>query len=118
MFISRWRAPRTVFAACNPVTGNTAALELRAAVGRVGIAFGSTGLPVQFPLPRHWPSPVRVGRVTERSPDHAAMGLAASPSPVRDQAERDQTRHASLMRRARSSGRFRRSRDAKLFGPP
>jgi len=33
---------------------------------------------------------------------------AASPSPVRDQ-----TRHTSLMRRARSSGRFRRSRDAK-----
>jgi hypothetical protein len=43
---------------------------------------------------------------------------AASPSPARDQAERDQTRHASVMRRARSCGRFSRSREAKLFGPP
>ncbi len=32
--------------------------------------------------------------------------------------ECDQSRHASLMRRARSSGRFRNSREAKLFGPP
>jgi hypothetical protein len=27
--------------------------------GRVGIASGSTGLSVQFPSPRHWPSPAR-----------------------------------------------------------
>src|SRR6266446_6854918 len=106
------------FATPQPVTADAAALELRAAAGRVGIAFGSTGLPVQFPLPRHWPSPTRVGRVTGGSPDHAGMGSTASRSPVRDQAERDQTGHASLMRRASAPGRFRRSRDAKLFGPP
>src|SRR5262249_35649697 len=71
-------ASRTAFAACHPVTANTAALELRAAAGRVGIAFGSTGLPDQFPLPRHWPSLARVERVTGRSPDQAPMGSAAS----------------------------------------
>src|SRR6266481_4728510 len=43
---------------------------------------------------------------------------AVSPPPLRDRGERDQTWHTSLMRRARSSGRFRRSREAKLFGPP
>src|SRR5215471_388072 len=66
-------APRTVVAADKPVTANAAALELWAAAGRVGMAFGSTGLPVQFPLPRRWPSPVRVGRVIGQSPRHAVM---------------------------------------------
>src|SRR5258708_3656230 len=33
-------------------------------------------------------------------------------------AERDQSPHASLMRRAWSSGPFRNSREAELFGPP
>src|SRR6266481_3862161 len=108
------------FATPQPVTADAAALELRAAAGRVGIAFGSTGLPVQFPLPRHWPSPARVGRVTGRSADQAAMGSVAGCVSIActRSAERDQTRHASLMRRARSSGLFRRSREAKLFEPP
>ena len=61
-----------------PVTPNMAAFELWAAAGRARIAFGSTGLSVQFPSPRH---------------------LAL-------------TRHTSLMPRARSSGQFRRQREA------
>src|SRR5258708_31130498 len=65
------------FVASKPVAADTAALDLRAAAGRVGIAFGSTGLSVQFPLARHWPSPTRVGRVTGRSPDQAARGSTA-----------------------------------------
>ena len=43
-----------------PVTEMAAALELRGRPrGRVGIASGSTGVSVQFPLPRHRPSPAR-----------------------------------------------------------
>src|SRR5215475_11897675 len=77
MSASQRRASRTAFAACHPVTANAAALELRAAAGRIGIAFGSTGVPVQFPLPRHWLSPARVGRV-KGSPVTRSL-----PSPAR-----------------------------------
>src|SRR5712691_4861980 len=108
------------FAASKPVTAVAAALELRAAAGRVGIAFGSTGCRCNSRCPDIGPRrpacDASEGDLLIR-PQWVRL-RAASPLPVRDQAERDQTRHASVMRRARSCGRFSRSREAKLFGPP
>src|SRR5262249_49199706 len=66
--LSRRRASRTASRPATPSRRIRPPSNSRAAARRVGIAFGSTGLPVQFPLPRHWPSPAHVARVTGRSP--------------------------------------------------